>query len=114
GYYSLKGAVGLLPWTPLLLIGFIVAALPLKGADPVDPEERNAARFFALYAVIGFLIFHIAQQKQEYYLLPLLPALALATGAMFGHFKAPGGICEERMGWWQIAIGVACAAAIGC
>ncbi len=112
--YFYKGALGMLPWTALLLVGFLVVMLPSTDAEAVERDENDAARFFALYAAFGFLVFLIAQKKQEYYLLPLFPAVALSGGAVFGRFNSPGGICEERMGWWQLASGVAGAVALCC
>lgn len=112
--YFYKGALGMLPWTALLLVGFAVVVLPFTETEPVSDEEDDAVRFFALYAAIGFLLLLGAQKKHEYYLLPLFPAVALSAGAVFGRFKSPGGICEERMGWWQLAVGVAGAAALCC
>lgn len=114
GFYFVRGAIGLLPWTPLLLAGFVFTRLKLKDSVPAPVEERQNARFFALYAALGFVLLLIAQKKADYYLMPLLPALALAAAGMFGRLKSPGGITEERMGWTQLALGVIGAVVLGC
>ncbi len=113
-YYFYKSACGLLPWTPILLLGLFVWLLSKQNMEPAPEKERGAARFFALYAGIGFLLFLIARKKQEHYLLPLLPALALTAGAQLGRLNAPGNVREERMGWSQLAIGLAGALILAC
>jgi len=113
GYYFARIPFGLLPWTPLLLAVCVLTFIPLNCGDSTPSSERATLRFFALYAGIGFLMFLGAQRKYEHYLLPLLPALALVAGALFGRLNLPGGLSETRMGWTQLFIGIAGAFVIG-
>src|SRR5262249_55922266 len=69
-------------------------------------------RFFFLAALLGFIAFYAWPKKQDYYVLPLMPSIALASGFLLSRFKLPGGVAEERLAWWQLWAGVAVGLAI--
>jgi 4-amino-4-deoxy-L-arabinose transferase-like glycosyltransferase len=114
-FYLYKLAGGLLPWTPLVLIGW---ALSLKWKRLLAPSGTRSAlsrpclRFLLLFLGLGLLGFLLVLKKQEHYLLPLFPALALLSGSLLGRFRTPGGIAEEAFAWSQLVIGLALALAI--
>ncbi len=109
-----KAAAGFLPWTPLLILGLFVWVLTTQYMERADEQRRGASRFFALYAAFGFLCFLAIPRRQEQFLLPLLPALALTVAAQCSRLNAPGNAREERMGWSQLAVGVVVALLLCC
>jgi len=117
-YYWYKLPGGLLPWTPLIVFGWLYFLT--RGRKVVDPEQskKHAAlacanlRFMALAAGLSFLGFYAANKQQEYYLLPMLPPLLMASAAVLGRFKFPGGRAEEGLAWSQLLLGVLLGAAI--
>ena len=113
-YYFYKGVYGLLPWTPLALMGLLAWFSTLRRTSRIKRVIEPHVRFFAIYALAGFLIFLLVEKKQDYYLLPLLPAAALVFGSWLGSLNAPGGFVKERLSWLQLAFGIVGAAAILC
>jgi 4-amino-4-deoxy-L-arabinose transferase-like glycosyltransferase len=114
-YYFYRLLGGLLPWTPLLLAAWLLFYRRLRTGDRANSElvfARAHWRFFTLAFVLGFIGFYVVPKQQEYYLLPLLPALALASGYVLGRFKTAGGVAEEWLGWSQILVGLILAAAV--
>jgi len=114
--YTLAG--GMLPWTPLLLLAFVIYLTRPKPKEPEDSSgiiltARENMLFFAGAFLTGFLCFYIYPKQQPHYLLPIIPPLALAGGYLLSQFKAPGGFCEERLAWTQLIFGVLAAAAVG-
>ncbi|MCZ7647141.1 MAG: hypothetical protein M5U26_18105 [Planctomycetota bacterium] len=111
-YYPYKLLDGLLPWTPVLALGWALSRRRRReeaaehGARPPRLEDW-LARFFFLTVVLGFVLFYAAPKQQYYYLLPLYPALALGAGQALARLNRPGGIHEERMAWFLIALGLA-------
>lgn len=113
-YYLYKGVFGLLPWSFLLLIEFC-CTVPLLLVRRRRPERSDShLHFFLIYSIAGFFIFYFAAKKQDYYLLPLLPAFALVLGAVHARMNTPGGFVEERMGWVQHFLGATLAAVLLC
>jgi len=114
--YKLPGA--LLPWTPVLLFGWAYfLTRGRKQSDPQQPPEKAALycanlRFMALAAGLGFIGFYAVNKQQDYYLLPILPPLLLASGAVLAHFRFPGGRAEEGLAWSQLLLGVFLAGAV--
>ncbi|MGD0092169.1 MAG: glycosyltransferase family 39 protein, partial [Planctomycetota bacterium] len=115
-FYFLWLAGALFPWTVLL-----VAAWPLSVGRCLSSERdvsgagvlaHKQVRFLVLFFGLGFLVLFALPERGEQYLLPLLPALALASGYVLSHFKAPGGVAEERLAWTQLALGLICGIAI--
>jgi 4-amino-4-deoxy-L-arabinose transferase-like glycosyltransferase len=107
-YYIYRLAGGLLPWTPMVLIGWVLYLMRRSREDRANRDQNLARenwRFFSLAFVIGFAGFYAISKQQEHYLLPVLPALALATGYVLSRFKFPGGVPEEWLGWSQLVIG---------
>jgi 4-amino-4-deoxy-L-arabinose transferase-like glycosyltransferase len=109
-FYTLAG--GLLPWTPVLLCAWPIYLFKKRTPETKkesDPHQvlNEHLRFFALAAVLGFIALMCVRGKQEYYLLPLIPAIALSSGLMLSRLKFPGGFSEERLAWTQLVAGVA-------
>jgi 4-amino-4-deoxy-L-arabinose transferase-like glycosyltransferase len=108
--YKLLGA--LLPWTALVLAAWALFAARKRNGQGEDASgagvlAREHLRFFVLFSVLGFLGFYAMPKQQEHYLLPLLPALAMASGCMLSRFRFAGGINEERLAWAQLSTGYA-------
>jgi 4-amino-4-deoxy-L-arabinose transferase-like glycosyltransferase len=76
-YYVPILLVGLFPWTPL-------AALLARGKTYQDPRLR----FLSLWTVAAFAFFSIVPNKLPFYVLPLLPALAIVLGAALEKARA--------------------------
>lgn len=116
-FYFYKTLEGALPWTPLLLAAWVIY---LTRPAPKTPEDVSGIqltavenmRFFAFAFIAGFACFYSVPKQQSHYLLPLMPSLALASGYMLSQFRAPGGFCEERLAWAQLAIGVLAACTV--
>ncbi|MCY3023621.1 MAG: hypothetical protein NTW87_31970, partial [Planctomycetota bacterium] len=110
-FYFYRLAGGLLPWTVLLVIAWPLFVTRCRGrkteeASGVAVLAREQLRFFLLAFCLGFAAFYAAPRQQEHYLLPLLPALALASGYIVSQFKFPGGMAEEDLAWSQLALGL--------
>jgi len=110
-FYFLRLAGGLLPWTIVL-----VAAWPLSLKLCLESKRdvsgpgllaHNQVRFLVLFFCLGFLGLYALPAQHARCLLPLLPALALASGYVLSHFKAPGGMAEESLAWTQLGLGLA-------
>jgi len=110
-YYLYRLAGGLLPWTLLLVSAWPICALRRRerNGDAAGSAllAREQGRFFLLAFVIGLLGFYALPKQQDYYLLPLLPPLALVSGYVLSGFKTPGGVGEETLAWTQLAFGFA-------
>jgi 4-amino-4-deoxy-L-arabinose transferase-like glycosyltransferase len=83
-YYVPILLVGLFPWTPL------AAALAQRKL-----YEDSRVRFLAIWLCIGFAFFSMVPNKLPFYILPLLPALAIVLAAALE--KAGG------FEWWLAA-----------
>lgn len=106
-YYFYKGAAGLLPWS-ILILAEVLALVPLVAIRNKKTESGGEhLRFFSLLAFSGFILLLFADKKQDYYLLPLIPAFALAFAAWHSRMNTPGGFVEERMAWAQLIAGCA-------
>lgn len=108
-YYLYMWLSGLLPWTPLLLVAVPLGLLRRPEDQETHAHERlesNLAKFF-LAAVVGMtLVLYAFPKQQYYYLLPLMPPLALAAGYALSRLNHPGGIREERLAWFLMGLGV--------
>lgn len=135
-YYLYKSLYGLLPWTPLILAAFWVAWRRGRAAEDGEAlgpragmwleeekeeqprqedkakEEASFARFFALAAGLGFVVFYLMPKQQDYYLLPLLPPFALTAGRLLSRLRRPGGLAEERIAWAHLLGGFLVGAAV--
>lgn len=108
-FYQLAGA--LLPWTPLLLLAWPLAAshrrAERKGYDAApNPVSASLGAFFLAAAAVGFAGFYAVRKQQPHYLLPLLPPLALWGGWALSRLYRPGGKPEERMAWVHLLLGL--------
>lgn len=116
-FYTLAG--GLAPWTPLILVGWIfrrrgaaLAAAPDALPDIQAQRARTVFRFMALAGLLGFVGFLSQAKKQEYYLLPLFPAIALASGYVLSCCRSVRGDLEEGIAWFHVALGLLGAAGL--
>jgi 4-amino-4-deoxy-L-arabinose transferase-like glycosyltransferase len=110
-YYLLQLAKAMMPWTILLIAAWPLSLrLCLAGKREVSGPQllaHNQGRFLVLFFGLGFVLLYALPAQDPSRLLPLLPALALASGYMLGHFKAPGGMAEESLAWTQLLAGLA-------
>ena len=110
-YYIYKLAAGLLPWTPLLLAVWPRYLLKRRKEDLGDAPGpllmgRESLRFFMLAAGLGLIGFYFWPQQQDFYLLPLFPPFALASGYVFSRLRVPGGEAEEDVAFYLIGLGI--------
>jgi len=110
-FYITQLLARMIPWTILLIAAWPLYFLFRRKVDVADKSGQNQVfnehfRFFFLAALLGFIAFYAWPKKQDYYLLPLMPVIALASGFLLSRFKMSGGIPEERLAWWQLAAGI--------
>ncbi|MFH1037405.1 MAG: glycosyltransferase family 39 protein [PVC group bacterium] len=84
-YYLGIAPVLLLPWTPLLLGGFIRRRGERLGRR--EPGERALLQISLAWAVGGLVLLSLAGTKRDIYLYPLLPAFAVLS--LFSLNKTP-------------------------
>ncbi len=82
--------VWLFPWSPYVISGLRQVPVRWKEWRGQLSEERRAALLLAIWAIVilGFFSF---STRQEYYVLPALPALALLAGMWLAN--------EEKSSW---------------
>lgn len=109
-FYFEKLAEGLLPWTPLLLLVWPLAVKRkkleqgIRTAPPSLPDLLE--RFLWGTALVGFVGFYLWPKQQNYYLLPLLPPLAVCAGVALARLSRPGGNYEELLAWIHMVLAV--------
>ncbi len=131
-YFGPVLLVGLLPWTPLLVL------LPVKALG-TDPK----AHFLAVWAVTMLIFFSVSANKLPGYILPAVPPLAALLGVGLAARRQVGGALvpaalllallplaadvlpealatglprawpPEPLSWWWVAAAVAVAAMVG-
>jgi len=114
-YYPYHLLSDLLPFTLILIPALIVRIFRKKSRVEPSLQEKfasNCARFFVIAAVVGFATLYLGAYQRAYFLLPLMPALALWTGSVLASFRAPGGMDEEKLAWSQAAVGASVALAL--
>ena len=111
-YYAEHLAGGLLPWTPLMLIAWILGRTKPEQPSPESLDRAAFFRFLGFMALLAFIGFYSRAKKQEYYLLPLFPALALASGHAIACCRTVRGHVEESIAWLHVAVGLLGAAAL--
>lgn len=77
-YFAPVLAVGLVPWTSMALHAL---ADVWRAAPQGSVDEARPSRFLAVFAVLAFVFFSLSHSKLPSYVLPILPPLALLTGA---------------------------------
>ena len=98
------------PWSAFLLQG--LGRIPRKlGEMRKGLDARGRARLLlGLWAAV-IVVFFSFSSRQDYYLAPALPALALLIGDWLGREEAPEGGALRRSGRWSsavlLAVGVA-------
>ena len=75
-------AIGLIPWIPLALHGYVAA---WRSAAP--PSQFLPLRFLAIWCAFVLIFFSCSGSKLPAYLLPLFPALALLLGPYLSRAK---------------------------
>lgn len=84
----------------------LAAVLPLLPLFPTwvgwakDPGSSQARRLLGVWAGFGFLLFEAAVNKRMYYLLPLQPPLAVATG-----LAAESALSSSPSRWLRLSTG---------
>lgn len=82
---------GALPWSVLVLAGWR-RSLRLREADHrVDPRLL----YLALWIALPFLLFSLSHSKRPQYILPLLPAVAILAGKVWGDAEEGAGAATE-------------------
>ena len=80
-YYFLgQLPIEFLPWSAVLPLGLLWLHRASKKAS-ADPSSNRAARFLICWIGLPFLFFSLSAGKRGLYLLPILPALSIATAA---------------------------------
>lgn len=90
-YLFAVGAVGFLPWTALVPLGF--------GYQADDDGRRRVTTFARIWVAVVLMFFSLASAKRSVYLLPLFPALAMLVGVGVSAPPASGR-------WLQVARGL--------
>lgn len=70
------------PWAQILVMGSIVLLITRTGKDrplPVLPAEKKFITLLALWSLIPLIMLSLASTRYHWYIIPILPALALAT-----------------------------------
>jgi hypothetical protein len=102
--------VWLLPWS--VFLGQALCRVPLRrwwrGA-PLNETERARLLFFVWAAVP--MVFFSFSTRQEYYVLPSMPALALLLGGWLAQDANGSGTPRLRVAWFLFAAGICGAAA---
>lgn len=115
-YYLYKLPGGLLPWTVLLLFAWPMSLSRAKGERARTRRDLTLAdrieSFLLVAAIVGFVGFELVRKQQDYYLLPILPPLALSAGAALGRLAQPGGFFEEKIAWAHLLLGLPAALAL--
>jgi len=91
--------VWMIPWTPFVTQSFrLVPRLWRFNERSVWPREQKVALLLLTWA-LAILVFFSFSTRQEYYVLPSLPALALLTGIWFAQEDAsPAGSPARKQG----------------
>jgi 4-amino-4-deoxy-L-arabinose transferase-like glycosyltransferase len=70
------------PWAEILVMGSIVLLITRTGKDrplPVLPAEKKFMTLLAWWSLLPVFILSLASTRYHWYIIPILPALALAT-----------------------------------
>ena len=91
--------VWMIPWTPFVMQGFrLVPRFWRFNMRSTWTREQKAALLLLTWA-LAILVFFSFSTRQEYYVLPSLPALALLTGVWFAQEDAsPAGSPARKQG----------------
>jgi len=112
-YFVLQLPIEFLPWSGVLPAGLLwlhrSADRPLATAPPA-----RAARFLICWIALPFLFLSLSAGKRGLYLLPILPALAIATAAGLDALAGRRSVPQARANRWGIvalgAVWLLCAA----
>ncbi len=107
------GYLAFLPaYIPTLFIGFMPATLFLPAAlvgisrRPVTPASPSPRLFLLSWMVPGFVMFSLAATKLPHYIEPMIPAFAIAAGAVIAG-NLSGGTSSLRIGRWLYILQIA-------
>jgi len=100
-YYYLSYLVtGPAPWTLLILPGIWLA---IRQAHHDPAEARRYWRLMTCWVVSMFLLLSVARSKDNQYLLPIFPPLAIVIGAWIAHLTT-GPLPGDRTPRWAMAL----------
>jgi 4-amino-4-deoxy-L-arabinose transferase-like glycosyltransferase len=91
-YYLWQYLLAVLPWTPLVLLGFF-----LPRAPDLDAVTRDRARFCMAAFGVTFFALSILHQKQTHYLIPIFPFGAVLAGATLERAATRAGSWTHRV-----------------
>jgi len=96
--------VWMIPWTPFVTQSFRVVPRFWRTAEGANSTREQKGALLLLVWALAILLFFSFSTRQEYYVLPSLPALALLTGIWFA--KEAGAAKEST----ERRIGLRCSA----
>jgi 4-amino-4-deoxy-L-arabinose transferase-like glycosyltransferase len=96
---------------PVMLVPWVLGIGRGSAPGAVPERQRATDRFVLASFVPGIVVFSLISGKQPHYLLPLLPALALAAGSRLGDGRWR--VVGWRIGFVLAAIGLAVAVGFG-
>lgn len=105
--------IWLLPWSAFLPQSLARVKQAWRGSRSAPTLKARATILFATWALV-IMVFFSFSTRQEYYVLPALPALALLTGAWLGQ-ESPSGRPEKAglVSSW-ILLAISCAVFAAC
>ena len=107
-FYLYQFPAALLPCGLLLIWAWPAAATRWRldaKRDVAETGPKELRSFLLGATVVGFLGFYLFPKQQAYYLLPLIPPLAVAGGSALARLGEPGGKAEEFLAWGVLVLG---------
>lgn len=102
-YFLLQLPVEFLPWSLVLPLGLLWLYRSIGPASATAPPAR-AARFLICWIALPFLFFSLSAGKRGLYLLPILPALAIATAAGVDALRLSRSLPRAKADRWGLAV----------
>ena len=103
----------LLPWTPLLLVGWVGLSKRMRSEKALvgaDELKWMLARYLLAASILSLPIIVAAPWRPANLLLFIVP-FAAASGYMVSRLDQPGGVLEEKIAWlqlfWTLGLGLA-------
>lgn len=105
-FYVPVVAGGLLPWSPLLLLGIPRAVRWLRRVQPLSRDEA----WLVTWALVPLIFYSLSVGKQPRYVLPVLPPIALLVGSALDRRTTQKGRAPQAVAWGVTASGILLAA----